>query len=145
MSKYTKEVLEPLVAKSESVAQVLSLLGLKYSGGSYALIQRRIRELGIDRSHFKGQGWAVGRSALNRKSPEEVLVLRDSLSPRTKAHELRRALIESGVEYSCSSCGLKDSWNGKPIVLEIHHVNGQNWDDRAHNLMFMCPNCHSQY
>ncbi|AGL14805.1 helix-turn-helix domain-containing protein [Actinoplanes sp. N902-109] len=37
-----------------------------------------------------------------------------------------------------------DSWNGKPITLQIDHINGRFLDCRAENLRFLCPNCHSQ-
>lgn len=47
------------------------------------------------------------------------------------------------VDYSCNDCGIS-SWNGKPIVLELDHKNGNNRDNRLENLQLLCPNCHSQ-
>lgn len=52
-------------------------------------------------------------------------------------------MIECGKEYKCK-CGLTNNWNGKEMVLENHHINGNWLDDRKENLMFLCPNCHSQ-
>ena len=46
-------------------------------------------------------------------------------------------------EYKCSICFISE-WNGKPIVLEIDHINGINSDNRVENLRYVCPNCHSQ-
>lgn len=43
---------------------------------------------------------------------------------------------------NCNRCGI-DSWLGKPITLEIDHINGINSDNRRENLEGLCPNCHS--
>jgi len=48
------------------------------------------------------------------------------------------------ILYECSICKLKDSWNNKPITLQLDHINGINNDNRLSNLRFLCPNCHSQ-
>ena len=32
---------------------------------------------------------------------------------------------------------------GQEIPLEIHHVNGNNTDDRLTDLLLLCPNCHA--
>lgn len=46
-------------------------------------------------------------------------------------------------DYKCSSCDI-DSWNGKPIVLELDHIDGNNRNNLPTNLRLLCPNCHSQ-
>ena len=46
--------------------------------------------------------------------------------------------------HKCVECGLKDSWQNKPINLELDHINGIRSDNRLENLRFLCPNCHSQ-
>lgn len=56
--------------------------------------------------------------------------------------EKRRVLINR-QEGKCAECGLQ-SWQGKPLTLELHHINGVHGDDREENLIFLCPNCHSQ-
>ena len=33
---------------------------------------------------------------------------------------------------------------GKPIVLQLHHKDGNNQNNSLDNLMILCPNCHSQ-
>lgn len=56
---------------------------------------------------------------------------------------VRRYLTESKGLF-CESCGIKDIYNGKPLLLEIDHINGRCYNNVITNLRFLCPNCHSQ-
>ena len=143
--RYTKELLAPVVARALSVAEVLRLLEIRQAGGNHTHISRRIRELGLDTSHFLGARRNRGPNHLPaKKSAAQLLVEKPPLAPRTKVVKLRRALIEIGVQVRCEGCGLPDEWQGKRLVLEIDHVNGRHNDNRPENLRFLCPNCHSQ-
>ncbi len=141
--KYTRDMLQAIVSDSESVADVIRKLGLREAGGNFSHIKRRLAEYKIDVSHFKKPTDFL-QPGLNRKDAEDILVLRESGS-REAAARLRRAMIESGVEYKCACCPVRDTWNGLPIVLEVNHKNGNWLDNRLGNLEFRCPNCHSQY
>lgn len=44
----------------------------------------------------------------------------------------------------CEECGQTSIWNGKPLVLHIDHINGDDSDHRLENLRILCPNCHTQ-
>ena len=52
----------------------------------------------------------------------------------------RRVIIEQ--DGKCNHCEIAD-WQGKPITLEVDHINGINDDNRRENLEAICPNCHS--
>lgn len=43
----------------------------------------------------------------------------------------------------CTVCSISE-WNGKPIVLEIDHIDGDYRNNNEGNLRSICPNCHSQ-
>lgn len=45
--------------------------------------------------------------------------------------------------YQCSHCGIS-KWNGKDLVLDLEHINGDSKDNSPENLELLCPNCHSQ-
>lgn len=141
--RMTKDLLEPIVKTSISYREVLLKLGKRPAGGSQTHLKRVISNFGIDTTHFLGQRSGKIKT-LPKKSADDILVLRTEGS-RAQAYQLRRALMQSGVEYICSKCGQKPEWLGKPLTLDVDHVN-ENWlDDRKENLRFLCPNCHSQY
>lgn len=142
--RWTDEQLAEAVAASESYAEVLRRLGYTPSGGMHRFITSHIRTLGLDTSHFTGQAWAQGRRfpPQRRSQPLAEILVRNSRY-RTSA-ALRRRLVAEGVkEARCEGCGL-DSWQGRPIPLELDHVNGDHTDNRLENLRILCPNCHSQ-
>ena len=145
--KYTKEILEDAARKSKSYADVIRCLGMKMAGGNHAHVKRQIQKFGIDISHFQDKLHAFKNAArkkafASRKTCDEVF----NLSPeyRLKGKMLTRALIESGTEYKCVKCDVKNTYNGLPITLEVDHVD-ENWrNNKKENLQFLCPNCHSQ-
>lgn len=49
-----------------------------------------------------------------------------------------------GKEYKCEVCGNTGEWQGKSLKLEVHHVDGNHNNNDPSNLVFLCPNCHSQ-
>lgn len=143
-TKYTKEVLTDAAQNSESIAGVLRYLGLKQAGGTQTHIGRKLKELNIDTSHFTGARWNKGKTFVKyQKTDAEILVILPFDSKRPRRKLLLRAMINSGIEYRCE-CGLDLEWQGKPITLEIDHINGEWLDNRIENLRFLCPNCHSQ-
>ena len=148
LMKYTKELLEALVKESVSVAEVLRKLGKQPSGNTHLYISKRIKELGIDTSHFLGRGANRGKKhkgGTPKKTWQEILVLRQD-NKRELTLRLRRALIEYGRKYECENlnCSVRETWLDREITLHVDHLNG-NWrDNRPKNLRFLCPNCHSQ-
>lgn len=140
--RYTDEQLAEAVASSLSMAEVLRKFNIRAAGGNYDTLRNRIKELGLDTSHFTGKQWLKGRKNpfVSERSLEEVLV-KDSTYVNT--HSLRKRLIREGVfEHRCVSCGLNE-WLGGPIPLEIDHINGERRDNRLENLRLLCPNCHA--
>ncbi|WP_300760162.1 HNH endonuclease signature motif containing protein, partial [Janthinobacterium sp.] len=144
MTKYkiSDEMLTNAVRDSVSFSDALRGLNLAVQGGSFTHYRKRAVALGLDFSHFSVRG---GPGCITpKKGASEVLVLRES-GARQGGKNLRSALIEIGRPYCCEKCGQLPEWMGNPLTLDVDHIN-ENWlDDRAENLRFLCPNCHSQF
>lgn len=53
----------------------------------------------------------------------------------------RRVITEQNSK--CKKCKNHD-WMGEKLIIEIHHVDGNNNNWARENLEGLCPNCHSQ-
>lgn len=142
--KYSKLLLEPIVKDSISTSEVIRKLGLTLSGGTNSHLKRLFKKFEIDTSHFLGQAYNRGKVSSTKIPWQEVLVYNRLNGRRENVHRLKRAMLESGIPEQCSCCGLPPEWNGKPIVLQIDHKDGNGVNNSSYNVRFLCPNCHSQ-
>ena len=142
--KFTKEEIESAVKSSLSIAGVCRVLNMKACGGNYKTLYSKFREFGIDTSHFTGAAWNQGErfTPFGKKYKlEEVLI---ENSPFKTTNMLKKRLYREGIKMKkCEICGIEE-WNGKELVFEMDHINGDNTDNRIENLRIVCPNCHSQ-
>jgi hypothetical protein len=141
--KYTKEFLSPIVKDSHSVMDIIRKLGMSISGGTHSHLTNKIKEYELDTSHFLRQRGNVGKFPTNKRKWQDILCKKIA-KYRENIKPLRRALIESGRIHKCEECGITNSWNNKPLTLQIDHKNGDILDNTPENLRFLCPNCHSQ-
>ncbi|MFF4258954.1 HNH endonuclease signature motif containing protein [Streptomyces sp. NPDC001663] len=144
-AKWTREILEPVVARSTSVNEVLRRLGLDPVGGHHTNISRRIKAYGLDTSHFTPViRTERQRHNQRRRTAEEILVEETSArATRVPSSRLKRAMRELGMEERCSLCGTEAVWLGEPLPLEVDHIDGDWRNNRIENLRLLCPNCHS--
>lgn len=96
---------------------------------------------------FSRQTWNDARKRGDVKARPQAVPLGDLLVLRAEKGNrwnLKRRLLAEGLKAGrCELCGLVE-WQGLPLSLELHHVNGDPCDDRLENLQVLCPNCHSQ-
>lgn len=60
-----------------------------------------------------------------------------------KSHILKGKLIRDGIKKKeCELCGVS-TWRGVELPLELHHKDGNHYNNDLDNLAILCPNCHS--
>ncbi len=138
--RYTDEQLESAVATSYTIRAVLDKVGLTPAGGNYEAIQKRIRELKLNTSHFLGQAILKGQTHTYGTRPLEQILVRGKIE---NTWRLRNRLIREGVKKNCcEQCG-RSEWLGEPIPLELHHLDGDRTNNVLSNIVLLCPNCHA--
>jgi DNA-binding phage protein len=136
MLQERKDYYVKLINESESLIEVCRKANIVPTTGNYDTLKRIIKEENLDISHFKR---ICVSSDVSRRNTEEYLSNNFSIS----TYRLKNRLLKEGYkECRCEKCGSTE-WFGKPIPLELHHINGDNNDNRLENLQMLCPNCHA--
>ena len=121
--------------ESQSMAKAASELGLHFNTfKKYAI------KFGCYNTNQSGKG--INKKHNGNKIPTDEILA--GLHPQYQTNKLRLRLIKEGVkEAKCEECGIVD-WNGKPVSLELDHIDGNSKNHLLNNLRILCPNCHSQ-
>ena len=125
-----KKEIHNWISKKQSKAFMCKELGCRPDTLNWWL-----SKMGIDyRGNQSGKGIKKGK----RKTAIEYIK-----STHVSSHRLRIKLIEDGVkEAKCEGCRLYE-WIGGKIPLELHHKDGNRYNNELDNLEILCPNCHS--
>ena len=135
--------IDKLIENADKCVNMLDLchkMGIENVGGEdYKEIRQLADKLDIELK------FSYKRNTISNHHPKvetnSILVENSTYKDATK---LKKRLIKEGIkENKCECCGITE-WQGKPISLQIHHINGVHNDNRLENIQILCPNCHSQ-
>jgi hypothetical protein len=120
------------------------MLGLSPTGANYKGVQANFSRLGLDTSHFTGQGHLKNKHHSWTPSRPLADILIENSTYLGTTHLKARLLREGLLANCCAECGSPPLWRGRPLVLILDHKNGNRSDNRIENLRLLCPNCNSQ-
>lgn len=137
-----KDRLFELVSNAQSVSEILANIGLKdiRSNRSNLITVCNEFELAIPKFNRK-------RPAKPRKWSSES-ILKDftdtnEITPSNTSLKNWFLQVYTGDKI-CVICNLAQVWNGKPLILQLDHIDGNKRNNTLTNLRLLCPNCHSQ-
>jgi 5-methylcytosine-specific restriction endonuclease McrA len=138
-----QDQLREAVREASSYADVMRALNLEVNDTNHRRVRRAAARFDLDTRHFRRRAWGTSVVVKPARKAENVLVILPDGAGRTNRVRLHAALEEIGVPYQCASCENTGEWLGAPLTLHIDHINGDWKDNRASNLRYLCPNCHS--
>ncbi len=65
------------------------------------------------------------------------------LNGNGSAGGIKRYLKEERGDV-CEDCGIGNEWNGKPLTIQLDHIDGDSDNNELSNVRLICPNCHTQ-
>jgi len=139
--KINKETAEKIVKECYTIADFCRKVGWVPRGDNYKIFHKYVKEYNLDISHFTGCKTNIG----NKLNKNKELTVKEYINNNTivRGSTLIKKLINENLkEHKCEKCG-NTEWLGEPIPLELHHINGDNTDNRLENLQMLCPNCHA--
>ncbi|MER5851783.1 HNH endonuclease signature motif containing protein [Streptomyces sp. NPDC002012] len=138
-----EDTLREAVPRATSYADVMRALRLEVNDTNHRRVRRKALQLKLDTSHFTRRSWGSTQVHEPKAIAPTTLVVMPQGSTRVSRPRLHRALQEIRIPYRCESCDNPGEWLGRPITLQIDHINGDWLDNRAENLRYLCPNCHA--
>ncbi len=141
--KYQVDDVRRAITNCDNFSAVCRELGVSVCTFNIKRIQTVCVTNGIDYSHFDYNNSKLHKTKMKERTTRTVENSLVENSTLARSH-LRGLLIRNGLfTNQCSCCGITE-WQGKPITIEVDHINGISDDNRIENLRLLCPNCHSQ-
>lgn len=97
-----------------------------------------MKQMGIE---YKGQPSKKGQYKGGKEYLPALYYIENHIP--ISSHKLKNKLIRDGIkEDKCALCGVS-TWLDVKLPLELHHKDGNHYNNELSNLDILCPNCHS--
>lgn len=143
--KVISEKFKLVVSKNKTIKDILLCFGLVPKGRNHLTIHSKVKEENVDISHIQKN--IKDNKKMFLAHQKNTIPIGNILVENSKyrTSRLKKRLIkEDLLKDKCNVCGQEPIWNGKFLVLELDHINGQPTDNRLVNLQVICGHCHSQ-
>lgn len=138
-NKINKEEAIKIVKECNNIADFCRKVGWQPRGDNYKIFHKYVKEYNLDTSHFTGLKSNLGNK---NNSSKEKTVEEYIKGTSIRSTTLLKKLLKEGLkERKCECCG-NTHWNKELIPLELHHKDGNHFNNELDNLEILCPNCH---
>lgn len=138
---FSFEEVKAAVDSASSIKDFLIALNMKVNNGNYRRAAQICSDHGLEipKHDYNSNGETL--RSINRYTDSEFFCqgqLRNG--PAIK----KRLIEDHGHLDVCSECGQEPEWNGKPLTLQVDHIDGDRFNNLVDNLRILCGHCHSQ-
>lgn len=140
---WSKERLEMTVKEANCWFNWLDILQIPRGGYNYRTLKDKAALYNINTEHFNYIYAKThnGRKLNKNKSNDEIFNDFVKIKTATVKKEYIDRIL-NGVP-KCEYCNITE-WNDKPLVFQLHHIDGNHINNKLENLILLCPNCHTQ-